>query len=228
MRHLLKEFEEPSELLKASEKKLQQIPGIGAEMARSIRSWENLVDLAEEKRRIAEHDISLLTLKDNEYPAALREIHDPPFLLYVRGHLEPSDAAAIGIVGSRRMTHYGREQARKLGFQLARAGFTIISGLARGIDTAAHEAALAAEGRTVAVLGSGIGNIYPPENEVLADRIVENGAVILWSKRPHAAVLSSQQTKRWSKVAPFLPSQVQSIGPRRKDAIVSSEMEPLS
>ncbi|MBP82451.1 MAG: DNA-protecting protein DprA [Verrucomicrobiales bacterium] len=178
MRHLLKEFEEPSELLKASEKKLQQIPGIGAEMARSIRSWENLVDLAEEKRRIAEHDISLLTLKDNEYPAALREIHDPPFLLYVRGHLEPSDAAAIGIVGSRRMTHYGREQARKLGFQLARAGFTIISGLARGIDTAAHEAALAAEGRTVAVLGSGIGNIYPPENEVLADRIVENGAVI--------------------------------------------------
>tara|TARA_B100000927_G_scaffold88917_2_gene71867 strand:- start:8362 stop:9480 length:1119 start_codon:yes stop_codon:yes gene_type:complete len=178
VRQLLKVFKEPAEILETSEKNLQQVAGIGAEIARSIRSWETLVDLAEEKRRIAEHEISLITLEDDEYPTALREIHDPPFLLYLRGNLEPNDAAAIGIVGSRRMTHYGREQARKLSFQLARAGFTIISGLARGIDTAAHEAALAAEGRTIAVLGSGIGNIYPPENDVLADRIAENGAVI--------------------------------------------------
>ncbi|MGB0152729.1 MAG: DNA-processing protein DprA [Verrucomicrobiales bacterium] len=175
---LLEAFSQPQDILSTSEKDLQQIPGIGREMARSIRDWENLIDLAEEQRRMADHGITTITLEDSHYPPALREIHDPPFLLYVKGQIEPCDAAAVGVVGSRRMTHYGREQARKLSFQLARAGFTIISGLARGIDTAAHEAALAAEGRTIAVLGSGIGNIYPAENDVLANRIAENGAVI--------------------------------------------------
>ena len=178
VRRLLEAFSQPQDILSTSEKDLQQIPGIGREMARSIRDWENLVDLAEEQRRMADHGITTITLEDSHYPPALREIHDPPFLLYVKGQIEPCDAAAVGVVGSRRMTHYGREQARKLSFQLARAGFTIISGLARGIDTAAHEAALAAEGRTIAVLGSGIGNIYPAENDVLANRIAENGAVI--------------------------------------------------
>jgi len=178
VRRLLEAFSQPQDVLSASEKHLQQIPGIGQEMARSIRGWENLIDLSEEQRRMADHGISTVTLEDNDYPTALREIHDPPFLLYIKGRLEPCDAAAVGVVGSRRMTHYGREQARKLSFQLARAGFTIISGLARGIDTAAHEAAIAAEGRTIAVLGSGIGHVYPPENDVLANRVAENGAVI--------------------------------------------------
>ncbi|MEC8825357.1 MAG: DNA-processing protein DprA [Verrucomicrobiota bacterium] len=177
-RRLLEAFPQPQDVISASEKDLQQIPGIGREMARSIRGWEDLIDLAEEQRRMADHGITTVTLEDSDYPPALREIHDSPFLLYVKGQIEPCDAAAVGVVGSRRMTHYGREQARKLSFQLARAGFTIISGLARGIDTAAHEAALAAEGRTIAVLGSGIGNIYPAENDVLANRVAENGAVI--------------------------------------------------
>lgn len=178
VRRLLEQFGRPEEILSASESDLQAVAGIGREMAGQIRGWEDLVDLEEEKRRMTDRGIVALTIEEENYPPALREIHDPPFLLYMKGALRPSDAAAVGVVGSRRTTHYGTEQARKLSFQLARAGFCIVSGLARGIDTAAHEAALAAEGRTVAVLGSGIGNVYPPENQALADRIAENGAVI--------------------------------------------------
>ena len=178
VRRLLDHFGTPQAILGAKQRELIMVPGIGEDMAEQIGDLENRIDLAEEERRIADHGISLVTLDDANYPGALRTIHDPPFLLYMKGTLLPGDAAAIGVVGSRRTTHYGKEQAKKLSFQLARAGFCIISGLARGIDTAAHEAALAANGRTIAVLGSGIGNVYPPENQSLADRIAENGAVL--------------------------------------------------
>ncbi len=178
VRRLLERFRSPERILMAAPAELTQTPGIGTEMASQIARWEDVIDLPEERRRMQDHGISALTLDDDAYPAALKEIHDPPFLLYIKGTILPRDSAALGVVGSRRMTHYGREQARKMSFQLAAAGFTIVSGLARGIDTAAHEAALAAEGRTIAVLGSGIGNVYPAENQALADRISENGAVI--------------------------------------------------
>ncbi len=108
----------------------------------------------------------------------LKEIYDPPLVLYAWGELSAADAHAISIVGSRRTTHSGTEAARKFGFQLAHAGLCVVSGLARGIDTAAHEGAIAAGGRTVAVIGSGLGQVYPPENMALAERISENGAVI--------------------------------------------------
>lgn len=178
VRRLLSHFETPLKIISANRAELVRVNGIGSEMADQIRDWENQIDLPEEKRRIADHGISLVTLDSDDYPAALREIHDPPFLLYVKGTIVPNDRLALGVVGSRRTTHYGKDQTKKLSFQMARAGFTIISGLARGIDTAAHEAALAAKGRTIAVLGSGVGNIYPPENQALADAIAKNGAVI--------------------------------------------------
>lgn len=178
VRRLLERFGSPQAILSAPTRELLAVPGIGEEMAAHLAAWQDHIDLAEEERRIAEHGITLLTQDDPAYPPALRTIHDPPFLLYMRGSLTPADAASIAVVGSRRTTHYGREQAKKLSFQLARAGFTIVSGLARGIDTAAHEAAIAAGGRTIAVLGSGLGNVYPPENRALADRIAEQGAVL--------------------------------------------------
>ncbi|MCF6313465.1 MAG: DNA-processing protein DprA [Verrucomicrobiales bacterium] len=178
VRQLLTRFEQPQNILTASTSALQTIKGIGTEMAKLITHWQDHVDLAEEHRRIADHDIDLITLDHEDYPPSLREIHDSPFLLFVKGKLLERDRHAIAIVGARRCTHYGTEAARKLSYQLAFAGLTIISGLARGIDTAAHEAALAAQGRTIAVLGSGIGNIYPPENAALADRIAQSGAVI--------------------------------------------------
>ncbi len=184
VRRLLEVFDSPERVLASSPSDLRRVEGIGAEMASQISSWQDHIDLEEEKRRIAEHNVTLLTLDDDNYPPLLRNIHDPPFLLYVCGEILPQDRRAIGIVGSRRCTHYGREAARKLSFQLAHAGLTVVSGLARGIDTAAHEAALAAEGRTIAVLGSGVGNVYPPENQALADRIINTGKGAVISEFP--------------------------------------------
>ncbi|MEM7697534.1 MAG: DNA-processing protein DprA [Verrucomicrobiota bacterium] len=178
VRRLMEQFGDPVAILKASPKSLVRVSGIGDDMASQIANWEDRIDLPEEQRRIAEHEIDLLTLEDDAYPSRLRTLHDPPFLLYVKGTIRPGDDAAIGVVGSRRTTHYGKEQARKLSFQLARAGLCVVSGLARGIDTAAHEAALAAGGRTLAVLGSGIGHLYPPENAELSERISRAGALI--------------------------------------------------
>ena len=184
VRRLLEVFESPERILTATASELRSVNGIGRDMAETIRNWESLIDLAEEQRRMAEHGIEALTIEDETYPPSLREIHDPPHLLYLRGEILERDRHALAIVGSRRATHYGRESARKLGFQIAHAGLTVISGLARGIDTYAHEAALAAGGRTIAVLGSGVGNIYPPENQALADRIAEPGSGAVISEFP--------------------------------------------
>src|SRR5439155_7732968 len=112
----------------------------------------------------------------DNYPAVLREIYDPPIVLYVKGELMTRDKNAVAMVGSRQTTHYGLEVARKLAYQLAYVGVTVVSGGARGIDTAAHQGALAAKGRTVAVLGTGINFVVPPENAELFERIAANGA----------------------------------------------------
>lgn len=178
VQRLLKRFKQPQDILTASARDLTSVSGFGSEMANLITHWQDHIDLAEEHRRIADHGIDLITLDSEDYPPSLREIHDPPFLLFVKGKLLETDRHAVAVVGARRCTHYGTEAARKISFQLAYSGLTIISGLARGIDTAAHEAALAAKGRTIAVLGSGIGNIYPPENAALAEKIAQSGAVI--------------------------------------------------
>ncbi|MEX2559999.1 MAG: DNA-processing protein DprA, partial [Pirellulales bacterium] len=132
---------------------------------------------------------------DGEYPRLLREIHDPPAVLYVKGRIAPADALAVAIVGSRHGTHYGIAQAERLASSLAHAGLTIVSGLARGIDAAAHRGALAAGGRTLAVLGSGILNVYPPEHQPLAVEVINSGALI--SEMPvHSAPSSASFPQR--------------------------------
>ncbi len=178
VRRLLEHFGSPHAILSATRTELTTVEGIGRAMADRLVAWEEHIDLPEEQTRMADHGVSAITWEDDAYPEALRHIHDSPFLLYMRGQITPRDARAIGVVGSRRTTHYGTSVGRQLSFQLAQAGYTIISGLARGIDTVAHEAALSAGGRTIAVLGSGIGNVYPPENQGLADEIAKNGAVL--------------------------------------------------
>ncbi len=178
VRQLLAHFGEAPAILQASKQQLQQVRGIGGDTAENISNWEKSVDLADELKRITDYGCHVLISSDENYPALLREIYDPPIVLYVKGELTAKDKNAVALVGSRMTTHYGIETARKLAYQLAYVGVTVVSGGARGIDTAAHQGVLAAKGRTIAVLGTGINLIFPPENAELFERIAENGAII--------------------------------------------------
>jgi DNA processing protein len=179
LRKLLEVFETPQRILSARPSELRVVDGIGNEVAETVAGWEKHVDLDAELKRIADFGAHAITPESPEYPRLLREIYNPPIVLYVWGKLDERDHHAIGIVGSRQTSHYGLECAKKLSYQLAYAGMTVVSGLARGIDAAAHQGALAAKGRTVAVLGSGLLNIYPTENVPLAEKIVESGAAVV-------------------------------------------------
>src|SRR5947199_4425766 len=179
LRKLLEVFKEPQEILRAKRSELRNVEGIGNEVADQIANWESTIDLAGELKRVRDFGASVITQDLPSYPRPLREIHAPPIVLYVWGDLQERDHHAIGVIGARRTTHYGTESAKKLAYQLAYAGLTVISGLARGIDTAAHQAALAAKGRTIAVIGSGLAKLYPPENAGLAEKIRNgNGAIV--------------------------------------------------
>lgn len=171
-------FGSPAAVLQAGASDLQAVAGIGPEVAKALAGWRDLVDPAAEQKRARDFGAHILTPQDPAYSALLREIHDPPMVLYVWGDPAALDTRSLGVVGTRKPSHYGRECARKLSYQLAYAGLTVVSGLARGVDTAAHQAALAARGRTVAVLGSGLEALYPPENRELAEKIATAGAVI--------------------------------------------------
>lgn len=177
-RELLKSFGSPEAILNASEHKLRKISGLGEVLARKIVNWRKEIDIAKELELIAKKNIKVITIEDSCYPAPLSKIFDPPLVLYVKGEFLSKDLAAVAIVGSRRPSIYGRMTAEKLGRELGARGLTIVSGMARGIDSAAHRGALSGGGRTIAVLGSGLGVIYPKENEILADEIAKNGAVI--------------------------------------------------
>ena len=176
LRKLLEVFETPQRVLEAKRTELREV--VGNDVADSVSSWRVTVDLDAELKRVADFGASVITSESVEYPRQLKEIHNPPIVLYVWGKLEERDRHAISVVGSRQTSHYGMECAKKLSYQLAYAGLTVISGLARGIDTSAHQGALAAKGRTVAVLGSGLNRLYPAENRELAQKITESGAVV--------------------------------------------------
>src|SRR5437762_9354134 len=179
LRKLLEVFETPDRVLAARRDALRAVEGIGSETADQIVQWENIVDLPAELERIRQFGATIITSQSPFYPRQLREIHAPPIVLYVWGDLTGRDQHAIAVIGSSRTTHYGMESAKKLSYQLAYAGLTVISGLARGIDTAAHQGALAAKGRTIAVIGSGLSRLYPPENAALAEKIRNgNGAIL--------------------------------------------------
>jgi DNA processing protein len=177
-RSLIEHFGEAPKILAASKHELLRVRNIGDDTAEKISGWEKSIDLADELKRIADFGCHVLISSDENYPASLREIYDPPLVLYVKGELTAKDKNAVAMVGSRQTTHYGIETARKLAYQLAYVGVTVVSGGARGIDTAAHQGALSAKGRTVAVLGTGINIIFPTENAELFERIAANGAVI--------------------------------------------------
>ncbi|HQC42046.1 MAG TPA: DNA-processing protein DprA [Verrucomicrobiota bacterium] len=175
---LLKVFDEPQNILSAGIDRLMSVQGVGPVTAAAIRNWEETVDLQSELQRIKNAECRVIITEDEEYPPLLREIYNPPFLLYVKGRILPQDKGAVSIVGSRLTTLYGRETAYRLAQQLAYAGITVVSGGASGIDSAAHQGALSARGRTLAVLGNGLNHIYPAGNAELFEKIAENGALI--------------------------------------------------
>jgi DNA processing protein len=177
-KRLLDYFEDVEHIFTASVAELTKIEGIGNKTAESIVRTRDAFDVGSELTLADKLGVWIIHLQDQRYPPALRAIYDPPPVLYVKGTLTRADNLAMAIVGSRRCSHYGTEQANRFSHLLASAGFTIVSGLARGIDSAAHRGALATKGRTIAVQGCGLSNIFPPENQKLFEQITENGAVI--------------------------------------------------
>lgn len=174
---LIERFGDAESIFFAAPSDLQSVSGVGPKIASAIVAARDS-DVDAEIAVCRANDVAILTPADPRYPRSLREIPDPPGVLFVRGELRPTDALAVAIVGSRHATPYGLAQAERLAGGLSRAGLTIVSGLARGIDGAAHRATLAAGGRTLAVLGGGILQLYPPEHAPLADEVSKSGAVI--------------------------------------------------
>ncbi len=169
--------DDPRAVLEADARTLEKVPGVGPAMSGSIVRWAEKFDLAKEERRLEQAKAAFVTCRDDDYPPLLREIYDPPIGLYRKGDYV-LDRPAIAMVGSRKTTLYGQKVAKTLARELTQAGFCVVSGLARGIDTAAHEGALEAGGPTIAVLGTGIDTIYPAENLDLFREVATKGAVM--------------------------------------------------
>lgn len=175
--HLINVFGDAAAAWNASELQLRR-SGLERRPVENLLQTRARLDLDAEMAKVARVGARLVTLADEEYPALLRQIAEAPAVMYVRGTLEPADAQALSIVGTRKATAYGREAAHELARQLARDGITVVSGLAHGIDTAAHTGALAGGGRTLAVLGCGIDRVYPADNHALAEAITRQGALL--------------------------------------------------
>ncbi len=182
---LLAAFGSPAAILAAAPSDLARVPGIGPRLLQSLVTATQNPNVQRELKTCQAHQITWLLDSDANYPRALREIPDPPGVLFYVGEILPTDAMAVAIVGTRHASHYGKTQAHRLAAGLARAGITIVSGLARGIDAAAHRGALEAGGRTIAVTAGGVLDIYPPEHKELAGDISSHGAVV--SENPTTA-----------------------------------------
>jgi DNA processing protein len=179
---MLERFGSASAALRAGVAELSAIPYLTPRLAESIRCAMDCAETTAELERMERQGVRLIAWGEPDYPPSLATIDDPPYLLYVRGALSEADANAVALVGSRHCTDYGRRMAARLAMGLVRAGVTVVSGLARGIDGAAHRAALEAGGRTLAVLAGGLSRIYPPEHADLARAVEASGAVLTESK----------------------------------------------
>jgi len=178
IRNLVGHFGSSKAVLDASIQELCEVDGIDKKTARSIKS-QITPQFAEEQISLTEkHGAKIVTFWDSDYPEILKTIHDPPILLYVKGELDGKEEKRIAVVGMRSPSQYGRWVAERFGEDLARQGISVVSGMARGIDTASHRGALRGNGKTLAVLGCGVDVIYPPENRDLYHQIADQGAVI--------------------------------------------------
>ena len=170
-------FDDPTDAFQASSAELEAA-GLHLDVIQSLRAYSAWSEIEDELQRARAAGVRVVRYNSDEYPDRLRMIADPPPVLYAKGAMVAEDERAVAVVGSRSASDYGRRIARDLARGLVASGFTVVSGMARGIDGAAHDSALRADGRTIAVLGSGVERAYPPEHDVLHRRIAENGAVI--------------------------------------------------
>ncbi len=175
---LIKHFGSADRALGASVSELAKINGVGFKTAERIAASRAKFDVSAELELAEKLDVWIINIDDKRYPPALKQIYDPPPVLYIKGSLTREDNLAISIVGSRICSLYGQEQSSRLAHFLSSAGFTICSGMARGIDSAAHQGALSSGGRTIAVQGCGLAGVFPPENKKLFELIAESGACI--------------------------------------------------
>ncbi len=177
-RKLVSTFGSPEGALFASKDELERIDGLPGKVIGEIMAFPWREHAEKEISAAKESGVTVVTASDPAYPENLRATPDPSLYLYVKGALLPDDARAVAIVGTRNPTHYGLTMAHRIAYELAASGVTIVSGMARGVDTQAHKSALAARGRTIAVLGCGIDRAYPPENRSLMEQIAGSGAVV--------------------------------------------------
>lgn len=189
VKNLLRSFGTPEHVFKAPLYMLETVPGIGSKTARHIKDFKQWAQVEGDLKKAMEMNISILTCQDPLFPQRLLHIYDCPFLVYVKGELRGLEVS-VAVVGSRKASAYGKYTTERLCRELALNGVTIVSGMARGIDASAHRGAMSVKGRTVAVLGSGLDVIYPPENESLYHEISACGAVVSeysFGTRPNAA-----------------------------------------
>ena len=177
-RRLLNIFGNPEAIFKASFTDLKSIEGIGEKRAKAIKSFNRWNEAEEIIKKCKDLNIGLITQEEDSYPENLKTIPDPPLVVFVSGKPIPGDRYAVAIVGSRKYTDYGRRVTEKLSCELSEIGITIVSGLARGVDTTAHIGAIKSKGRTIGVFGSGLDKPYPPENRQLIRKVTEHGYVI--------------------------------------------------
>ncbi|MBN4066995.1 DNA-processing protein DprA [Simkania negevensis] len=219
IRLLVKRLGSAEAVLAASVKELAACEGIGSLLAEAVASWSNNDRWQRDLDLIAAHGVEIVTYRDPTFPKPLEAIIDAPVLLYVRGSIKRQDTHAIAIVGTRNASHYGTEEAYAIASDLARMGYTITSGLARGVDTHAHVGALA-HGRTVAVIGSGLANLYPRENLPLAKKIAACGAVI--SEFPMATPPDKQNFPQRNRIVSALSKGILLVeAPAKSGAMIT-------
>ena len=220
---LLIHFGDAETAYAATAGKLEQVHGIGRNKSDQIARSRDAVSIESEIEAAAAHDVRIICRADPDYPPGLKEIPDAPIVLYVKGEYRATDAIAIAVVGTRKCSIYGSEQARRFGELLAGAGFTVVSGLARGIDAFAHHGAVDAGGRSIAVLGNGLTEIYPPENQALAEKLLQNGAWI--SELPmQAAIRAENFPSRNRIIAGMTLGTLVVEAPQRSGALITARL----
>jgi DNA processing protein len=178
IRKIIQTFGSAHKVFYSEPEEIVSLTGIKLDTAKKIKSFSNWQKIDDLTNQCEKKQIKILTINDESYPQLLKEIYDPPVVLFCKGILLPQDNFGLAVVGSRQLSDYGKRVTEKFAFELASCGITIVSGLARGIDSVAHISALSAQGRTIAVLGSGILKIYPPENKKLSEQIIQRGAIL--------------------------------------------------